>query len=121
MALCKEILLPNGTTGNYHIIDEILRLDYERKICNVKVASYSSKESFENGDEPVDRNKEVYNKTMARLLCRIRSVWSYGGVDRHCDPQDLWDIMEADDIPKDKWKSLYNSAYYYFDVERGVR
>ena len=67
------------------------------------------------------RNKEVYNKTMARLLCRIRTVWSYGGVDRHCDPQDLWDIMEADDIPKDKWKSLYNSAYYYFDVERGVR
>ena len=67
------------------------------------------------------RNKEVYNKTMARLLCRIRSVWSYGGVDRHCDPQDLWDIMEADDIPKDKWKSLYNSAYYYFDVECGVR
>jgi hypothetical protein len=29
--------------------------------------------------------------------------------------------MEADDIPKDKWKSLYNSAYYYFDIERGVR
>ena len=67
------------------------------------------------------RNKEVYNKTMARLLCRIRSVWSYSGVARHCDPQDLWDIMEADDIPKDKWKSLYNSAYYYFDVERGIR
>ena len=67
------------------------------------------------------RNKEVYNKTMARLLCRIRTVWSYGGVDRHCDPQDLWDIMEDYDIPKDKWKSLYNSAYYYFDVERGVR
>jgi hypothetical protein len=40
------------------------------------------------------RNKEVYNKTMARLLCRIRTVWSYGGVDRHCDPQDLWDIMD---------------------------
>lgn len=61
MALCKEILLPNGTIGNYHIIDEILMLDYERKICNVKVASYSSKESFENGDEPVDRNREAYN------------------------------------------------------------
>jgi hypothetical protein len=29
--------------------------------------------------------------------------------------------MEADDIPKDKWKSLYISAYYYFDIERGVR
>ena len=61
MALCKEILLPNGTIGNYHIIDEILKLDYERKICNIVVASYISKESFENGDEPVDRNREVYN------------------------------------------------------------
>lgn len=67
------------------------------------------------------RNKEVYNKTIARLICRIRTVWSRGGVDRHCEPQDLWDIMETDDIPKDKWKSLYDSAYYYFDVERGVR
>lgn len=61
MALCKEILLPNGDTGNYHIIDEILALDYERKICNFIIASYISKESFENGDEPVDRNREVYN------------------------------------------------------------
>lgn len=61
MALCKEILLPNGTIGNYHIIDEILMLDYERKICNIKVASYLSKEFFENGDEPVDRNREAYN------------------------------------------------------------
>jgi hypothetical protein len=62
MALCKEILLPNGTIGNYHIISAILRLDYERKVCNIVVASYSSKESFENGDEIVDRNKEAYNE-----------------------------------------------------------
>lgn len=61
MALCKEILLPNGTTGSYHIIDEILMLDYERKICNVKVASYSCKDCFDKGEEPVDRNREVYN------------------------------------------------------------
>lgn len=61
MALCKEILLPNGELGCYHIISEIIRLDYEQKICNIKVSSYISKESFENGDEPVDRNRQVYN------------------------------------------------------------
>lgn len=60
MALCKEILLPNKTTGSYHIIDEILDLNYETKYCKVIVASYISKESFENGDEYVDRNKEIY-------------------------------------------------------------
>jgi hypothetical protein len=60
MALCKEILLPNGTTGKYHIIDEILELDYENKYCSVIVASYISKESFENKEEFVDRNRETY-------------------------------------------------------------
>jgi hypothetical protein len=61
MALCKEILLPNGQTGSYHIIDEILELDYEHKYCSFIIASYSSKESFENGVEFVDRNRETYS------------------------------------------------------------
>jgi len=26
--------------------------------------------------------------------------------------------MEADDIPKPQWKSLYQTAYYYFDIEQ---
>jgi hypothetical protein len=61
MALCKEILLPNGTIGNYHIIDEIRNLNFEQRLCFLIIASYTSKESFENGDEIVDRNREVYN------------------------------------------------------------
>ena len=62
MALCKEILLPNGTVGNYHIIDEIRNLNFEQRLCFLIIASYTSKESFENGDEIVDRNREVYNE-----------------------------------------------------------
>jgi hypothetical protein len=61
MALCKEILLPNGQTGSYHIIDEILELNYETKYCSFIVASYTSKESFENEKEFVDRNRETYS------------------------------------------------------------
>jgi hypothetical protein len=61
MALCKEILLPNGTTGSYHIIDEIIELDYENKYCSIGIASYVNKQAFENGEEFVDRNRETYS------------------------------------------------------------
>lgn len=61
MALCKEILLPNGTVGNYHIIGEIVVLDFELKTSTIRVDSYLSKESFEKGDEPVDRNNQGYD------------------------------------------------------------
>jgi hypothetical protein len=105
---CLDAVMCRFSSQIFNRMNKTINQDGEIIICSGQEGSHI-------------RNKEVYNKTMARLLCRIRSVWSYGGVDRHCDPQDLWDIMEADDIPKDKWKSLYNSAYYYFDVERGVR
>jgi hypothetical protein len=60
MALCKEIELPNGTIGRYHIIDEILELNYETKYCSVILASYTTKESFDLKEEFVDRNRETY-------------------------------------------------------------
>ena len=63
------------------------------------------------------RNKEEYDKTIKRLICRIRTVWSRGGLDRHCNYSDLEEIMECDDIPKDKWSSLTNTAYYYFNKD----
>jgi len=60
MALCKEIELPNGQIGKYHIIDQILELNYETKYCSVILASYSTKESFELGEKFVDRNRQTY-------------------------------------------------------------
>jgi hypothetical protein len=64
------------------------------------------------------RNKEQFNKTMDRLICRIWTVWCRGGLERHCEHQDLEEILECDDIPKEKWKSLIKSAYYYFENKR---
>ena len=70
------------------------------------------------------RNKKQFNKTMDRLICKIWTVWCRGGLERHCDYQELEEILECDNIQKDKWKSLINSAYFYFDIkikEHGLR
>ncbi len=73
------------------------------------------------GEKSHIRNADVYNKTVLRLICRIRTVWSRGGIDRHCEYADLEEILRDDDIPKDKWQALVNTAYYYFDKERGIK
>lgn len=66
------------------------------------------------------RNKDEFNITLPKLIDLLDKNWCRGGLDRHTEPQDLFDIMQDDGVPKEKQSSLYNSAYYYFDVTRGI-
>jgi len=60
------------------------------------------------------RNLTEYNLTMKKLIVKLNTRWSVGGLGRHCEHYELEWICEDSGVLKDKWTSLINTAYYYF-------
>lgn len=61
------------------------------------------------------RNKDVYCKTIPALIQRIRNSNAWSSVLDVDLNRDLRDICAEDNIPKEKWSALINTAWYYAD------
>ena len=61
------------------------------------------------------RNKDVYCKTIPALIQRIRNSNAWISVLDTDLNRDLRWICEDDNIPKEKWGMLINTAWHYAD------
>ncbi len=63
------------------------------------------------------RMKTQYNLTFKKMIDKQWSTWCQGGIYRHTDSSDLYEIIERDKIPIEDRKMLYLSAIHYFSKE----
>jgi hypothetical protein len=64
------------------------------------------------------RNRDVFNITIPKMIEKIWSNYYWGGTLRHTRLEELDDICQDDNGPKEWWRSVQATAYYYFDEER---
>lgn len=84
-----------------------------------KIITQSGKEVFAVGqDGSHARNLVQFDITLPKLIDKLFRNWSRGGLDRHTEPHELYAIMYADEVKLEDYNSLYQSAYYYFTVEK---
>jgi hypothetical protein len=61
------------------------------------------------------RCKEKFNITFDKLLKTVILNWFRGGLERHTDSRELFEIMDNDGILKENQSDLYRAVYFYFD------
>lgn len=61
------------------------------------------------------RNKTVFNLTMPKLIQRIRNSNAWSDIKDTTLYRDLEWKCEDDNIPKEQWRGLINSAFYYIE------
>jgi hypothetical protein len=61
------------------------------------------------------RNKLEYNITIPKLIQRIRNSRGWSHIPDTSLYKDLEYICEDDNTPKSEWRSLIETAYFYYD------
>lgn len=63
------------------------------------------------------RIKTEFDITIPKLIEKLWSYWYQGGINRHTPHYELENICEDDEVAKEMWSKLINTAYYYFTEE----
>ena len=63
------------------------------------------------------RNKTVFNLTIPKLIQRIRNSNAWSDIKDTSLCRDLEWICEDDNIPKEQWGNIINSAFYLKENE----
>lgn len=85
-----------------------------------KIINQSGKEVFAVGqDGSHARNLVEFDVTIPKLIDRLFFYWCNDVKSNQLYRlSELYSIMEEDAVPKEKWNQLYQSAYYYFTVQK---
>ena len=83
-----------------------------------KILNQSNEEIVAEGDPTsMIRMKTRYNITFKKLMDKQWNTWVSGGIYRHVDWRDLYEIIELDNIPIEDRQMLYLSSIHYFSKE----
>jgi hypothetical protein len=61
------------------------------------------------------RCRDKFDITFPKLLTTLQNNWCRGRLERHTDPNELYEIMTNDGIVKEFHSDLYRAVYFYFD------